>query len=86
MMLDYNMAEDFQRWLRIGMRVGYPAPVFDGYHAGRKGKAGGKAEKVRNLQIARDMAAWKEGLLLYLAASNLTQETKLGRIETALGM
>ncbi len=83
-MAKYGMAEDYQRWLILGKKVGYKAPDLSGVHASKPGKGGGKAEKERHKQIAAIMEAWKEGLFIHLAVTRGIQEQRLGRIESAL--
>ena len=80
----YGMAEDYQRWLILGKKIGIKGPDLSGVHAGNNSKAGGKAEKERHKQITAIMDDWKEGLFLYLSAVLGIQETKLGKIERAL--
>lgn len=83
-MAKYGMAEDYQRWLILGKKVGYKAPDLSGVHASKPGKGGGKAEKERHKQIAAIMEAWKEGLFIHLAVTRGIQDQRLGRIESAL--
>ena len=83
-MAKYGMSEDYQRWLIIGKKLGIPGPDLSGVHAGKPGKAGGKAEAERHKQVAAIFEAWKEGLFLYLSLVRGIQDTKLGKIERAL--
>ena len=83
-MAKYGMSEDYQRWLILGKKLGIKGPDLSGVHAGKPGKAGGKAEKERHKQIAAIMEEWKEGLFLYLSAVMGIQDEKIGKIESAL--
>jgi len=83
-MAKYGMSEDYQKWLILGKKLGYPAPNLSGVHASKPGKGGGKAEKERHKQISAIMDAWKEGLFIHLVATRGIHEQRLGRISRAL--